>query len=123
MQTCSVIVCTHAVERLSQVRKCVHSVRGGTHLPEELFVVVDGNHALRETLADEFGPCVSVLDSDGHGVSAARNTALQRASGEVIACIDDDAWAEPDWLAELLAPFDNNSDLWSGRQDPARLGR
>jgi glycosyltransferase involved in cell wall biosynthesis len=114
MRTCSVIVCTHSVERLNQVRKCVHSVREGTHLPEEFFVVVDGNPGLRETLARELGPSVAVLDSDGHGASAARNTALQRARGEVIACIDDDAWAEPDWLAELLTPFDDDAICGAG---------
>jgi glycosyltransferase involved in cell wall biosynthesis len=79
-----------------------------------LFVVVDRNPRLRETLARELSPPVSVLDSDGHGVSAARNTALQRASGEVIVCIDDDAWAEPEWLAELLRPFDDDAICGAG---------
>jgi glycosyltransferase involved in cell wall biosynthesis len=37
------------------------------------------------------------------GISAARNTAVQHAGdADFIAFIDDDEWAEPGWLAELL---------------------
>lgn len=39
------------------------------------------------------------------GIAHARNRAMAEARGEYLAFIDDDAWAEPDWIKNLLAPF------------------
>ena len=39
-------------------------------------------------------------------ISLSRNIGLSHASGDVIAFIDDDAAPEPDWLEELLKPFE-----------------
>ena len=41
----------------------------------------------------------------GTGISAGRATALGLATTELVAFLDDDAVAEPDWLERLLAPF------------------
>lgn len=40
------------------------------------------------------------------GLSHARNLAVQQARGEIIAFLDDDAVAAPQWLAALLAAYD-----------------
>lgn len=42
----------------------------------------------------------------GAGSSYARNRAIQEAGGDFILFIDDDAIAEPDWAAELLAELE-----------------
>jgi len=39
------------------------------------------------------------------GASAARNMGFKESRGDVIACIDDDCRAEPNWLAEIAATF------------------
>ena len=44
-------------------------------------------------------PCVSVFREPELGLSAARNTALDRARGQYVIFLDDDAVAEPGWLA------------------------
>lgn len=41
------------------------------------------------------------------GVSIARNTGLRSATSEIIACIDDDAYPDRDWLTKLLPEFDD----------------
>lgn len=71
-------------------------------------VVVDNDPAGsgREAV-DEVGglrfPVDYVLEAR-HGIPMARNTAIKRAgSVDFVAFIDDDEWADPDWLAELLA--------------------
>ena len=48
------------------------------------------------------------------GISGARNTGFDHASGAVLALIDDDAVAEPDWLERLVAPYTDADVLGVG---------
>lgn len=78
-------------------------------LPEGMLldaIVADdsGNGAARaivETSAP--GLRVVVVDAGARNISLARNRAIALASGDFIAFIDDDEWAEKHWLAELWA--------------------
>lgn len=47
------------------------------------------------------------------GLSHARNLAVQRARGDIIAFLDDDARAEPDWLAALLDTYAAYPAAWA----------
>ncbi|RLA92717.1 MAG: hypothetical protein DRG83_22075, partial [Deltaproteobacteria bacterium] len=47
------------------------------------------------------------------GLSYARNLGVKLASSDIIAFIDDDAVAHPDWLASLLSMFDSIPDAWA----------
>lgn len=58
-----------------------------------------------ERLADH------VLFEPRPGKSRALNQAVSKARGDLCAFIDDDAQPAPDWLAELLAPFDQDPDV------------
>src|SRR5207237_9460275 len=58
---------------------------------------------------------VQVIASSGpRGLSGARNTGVEAATGEIVVFLDDDARAEPDWLAALTAPFDDRLVLVTG---------
>lgn len=48
-----------------------------------------------------------------HGLSHARNLAEQMAVGEMIAFLDDDAVADPAWLAALLDAYDLRPEAWA----------
>jgi glycosyltransferase involved in cell wall biosynthesis len=43
------------------------------------------------------------------GLDHGRNRAIEEARGDVIALVDDDIIVEPDWLAQLVAPFSSQS--------------
>src|SRR5437762_4036301 len=49
-----------------------------------------------------------------------RNRAVSEAEGEILAFIDDDAVADPDWLATACRYLDENTEIMAlGGPDPA----
>ena len=44
------------------------------------------------------GFCVWLIRIENQGLSAARNTDLEAATGEIVAYLDDDAYPDPHWL-------------------------
>jgi glucosyl-dolichyl phosphate glucuronosyltransferase len=102
--TVSVVICAYTLERWSDVQAAVGSVLGQTRPPLETLLVVDHNDELLAAARRRYAavPGVHVLPSaDRRGLSGARNTGVAVAAGEIIAFLDDDAAADPDWLAVL----------------------
>lgn len=100
----SVVVCTHTEDRLPALQHAIESVLEQTYPDRELIVVSDGNPAVAQQVQAEFGdhPDVRVrLQATNRGLLATRNTGASLAQGDVVAFLDDDAVAHPEWLAEL----------------------
>jgi glycosyltransferase involved in cell wall biosynthesis len=101
----SVVICCFSLERWDALVDAVESVRQQEPAAREILVVVDGNEVLYQRARSDFRG-VRVLRSSGpRGLSAARNTGLEEATGEVIAFLDDDAVAAPGWLRSLVGPY------------------
>jgi glycosyltransferase involved in cell wall biosynthesis len=108
----SVIICTHEPKRWADLAEAVRSVRAQTVPADEIVLVVDHQPALVHRLRAEL-PDVRVVANEGpRGASGARNTGAAHARGQWLAFLDDDAVAEPEWLARLAVAGD----------DPAVLG-
>jgi GT2 family glycosyltransferase len=104
----SAVVCCWTEERLGDIRDAVASLRHQTLPPREIIVVVDNNRALYSRLADEMRGVAEVISHEGpRGLSAARNAAAAVASSDLIAFLDDDAVAAPDWLERLIPIFED----------------
>jgi GT2 family glycosyltransferase len=102
---CSVVICTHADERWDQLVLGVASVLDQHPAAREVIVVVDHNPALADRVRARFADVIVVPNPQAPGVSNARNAGIARASGEVVAFLDDDAVAAPDWLARLCDAY------------------
>jgi GT2 family glycosyltransferase len=117
------VICCYTQDRLDDVLASVDSVRNQPSVDHEILVVVDHNPALAAALAAAL-PDVRVIESSGpRGLSGARNTALDATNAPLVAFLDDDATAQPGWLAALIAPFGDPAVVAvGGRADPRWIG-
>ncbi len=98
----SVAICTY--NGSATLRECLDGVLGLRYPNYEVIVVSDGSTDDSAEIA-RASPGVQVVEAPRQGLAAARNTAMARASGEIIAYIDDDAIPDPEWLTHLAASF------------------
>lgn len=112
----SAIVCTYS--NASLLRRTLDSLIKQTLPPQEYEIVVVDNNSTDNTMevVREFQERCShqihyVLETT-QGLSAARNTGIQQSSGPIISFIDDDAEADPNWLAAVVEAFRRNPDAW-----------
>ena len=101
----SIVIPTHSEQRWDALVRTVAAARSQTWAPAEIVVVVDHNPGLyRRARRDLAG--VSVLENlYAQGVSGNRNTGAFHTSTSLIAFLDDDTVAAPDWLERLVAPL------------------
>ena len=101
----SVIICAYTERRWRDLAAAVRSAAYQTVAPLEVIVVSDHNMELHERVWRELPEALVLYNDDQRGLSGARNTGVRAARGDVLAFLDDDAVAAPDWLEHLLAPY------------------
>jgi glycosyltransferase involved in cell wall biosynthesis len=105
MNEISVVICAYTEDRWDDLKASVQSVKDQTVQPLEIIVVIDHNKKLFERARSTF-PEIAVIENQGvRGLSDARNSGISIARGEIIAFMDEDAVASPDWLSRLSAPY------------------
>ena len=113
LPTISVVICAYTLRRWDMLEAAIASCLDQTTPPEELLVCIDHNPELLarcQAAAPEWcrnsTVVVTVVPNSLPGrLGSARTTALHLARGEVVAFLDDDAVADPDWLRILVQPF------------------
>ena len=103
--TISVVICVFTEKRWDDILAAVRSVQQQSLPALEIILVVDHNRPLFERLALQF-PDVRVTENQQErGLSGGKNTGVALAGGSVVAFLDDDAIAEPDWLKFMAASY------------------
>jgi GT2 family glycosyltransferase len=98
----------------------VESVRAQTVPPKQTIIVVDYNSDLYKRLIFTVSDVVILENTGAKGLSGARNTGAAAAITGIVAFLDDDAQAAPDWLERLAALYDDSDVLAvGGRVEPA----
>ena len=101
----SVIICAYTEERWLPLLAAVESVQQQTLPPHEIIIVIDHNPALWLRARKQFTEALVIENHQARGLSGARNSGVALAAGDIIAFIDEDAVAAPDWLAQLIGHY------------------
>ena len=98
----SVIIPVYNV--LPYLREALDSVINQTYKNLEILVVDDGSTDGSGEVCDEYlsDPRVIVIHQENKGLSGARNTALDRMTGEYVAFLDSDDAFMPDMIEKML---------------------
>ena len=97
----SVVICVYTEQRWREILAAVESVRQQSVRCLEIIVVVDHNPVLHDRLVDALSDVTVLENKEAQGLSGGRNTGISMAHGDIIAFLDDDAVADPDWLKYL----------------------
>ncbi len=97
----SVIICAYTELRWQQMLDAVKSLQTQTLAPSEIILAIDHNPALAARTRECIDHVVVIENKENRGLSGARNTAIRHATGDIIAFMDEDAFAGPDWLEHL----------------------
>lgn len=98
----SVVVCSYNGART--IRDTMDGLQRLVYPRFEVIVVNDGSTDETPKIVSEYAG-VRLFSTENRGLSAARNTGWQNASGEIVAYIDDDAYPDPHWLQYLAYRF------------------
>jgi hypothetical protein len=101
----SVVIATR--NRAEMLKRALRSLSRQTRLPDEVVIVDNASTDATADVALSFrdGLNLKLVREDQVGIPHARNAGLRHALGDILAFIDDDCEAEPDWLAEMEKPF------------------
>lgn len=84
-----------------------------TLVPDEI-LIIDGGSANRTVEVAARYPVRIIRQEYNKGVAADRNTAIRHSRNDLVAAIDADCVAAPDWLEKLAAVFDDPNVALAG---------
>jgi GT2 family glycosyltransferase len=129
----SVVICAYTTDRWRLIRRAVDSVEQQVSDDEpeptvvvgrvEVILVIDHCDELLQRARTEWPHHTVIPNTEARGLSGARNTGVAAAQGAVVAFLDDDATAEPQWLARLVRHFEDPT-VWGvgGHVEPDYVG-
>jgi O-antigen biosynthesis protein len=106
----SVVCCTFNGART--IRDTMEALRRVEYPDFEVIVVDDGSTQDVRLIVEPYD--IRYIRTENRGLSSARNTGMQAATGEIVAYIDDDASPDRHWLAFLAEAFEETAFVGVG---------
>jgi glucosyl-dolichyl phosphate glucuronosyltransferase len=120
----SVVIAAHTFQRSEELIRAVDSALDQHPRPYEVVVVVDNNPELYAWVRKQLPDVIAVDHRGARGASSTRNSGARMASGSILAFLDDDAIARPNWLRNLTASLDRPEVIGAGGcTEPVWLAR
>lgn len=112
----SIITATYTLDRLDDVKQLLDSVNRQTDNNYDMFVVVERTPELVDKISayisEKKYANIQLVYNDGPGgASANRNLAINKAKGDIIAFVDDDAVVSPDWVSGIVKTFTEDDSV------------
>ncbi len=99
--------------------RCLASLKAGQRQADEIIVVDNGSASLPVAICAAMGSGVTLLQEPVPGPGPARNRGIAAATGDVLAFIDADCLAAPDWLTQACAAMTDPAMTDPAMTDPA----
>jgi GT2 family glycosyltransferase len=110
----TVVICAYTLDRWDELTEAVASVERQTRRPRQTILVIDNNAEMLRRAQRAFTGITVVENRHGVGASGGRNTGYDLSEASILVFLDDDAFAAPTWLEELLSAFDDPAVLGTG---------
>src|ERR1700761_2657369 len=92
--------------------ECLAAVRAQSFSDYELILVDNASSDRTAQAAKAADPALRLIENAANlGFAAAVNQGAKAASGRWLALLNPDAFADPDWLAKLVAAAEANADV------------
>lgn len=102
----SVIICTY--NRADYLENCIQSLNAQTYTNIEIIIVNGPSTDDTHTVLSKYLNIKIINQKELNGLSIARNLGIDKAYGEIIAFIDDDAVADRNWIKNLVVHYKDN---------------
>lgn len=110
----SVIVCTYSLKRFDNIVSCIKILLDNSYKNLEIIIVVDGNEELRQNIETIYmkNDNVHIIENKkNEGPSVSRNRGIEFAKGDIVAFIDDDAFASSNWVETIVKNFSEYPEI------------
>ena len=100
----SVIIPVYNVEKY--LAQCLESIAGQSYENLEIIIVNDGSTDRSEEICGKFEAMdsrIKLINQSNSGVSVARNTGIENATGDYITFVDSDDWLEKEMYNSMIS--------------------
>lgn len=101
----SVVIITY--NRAGHLRRCLDALARQTYRNFEVVVVMGPCTDHTAAVLEMFAGSITIARTDRRIIGVSRNAGIEQSRGALVAFIDDDAVPSPEWLANLVAAFDD----------------